>query len=105
MTSRNLISHVCETRKFVMAILHGKQGMLCDKTVIKITTIIIIIIVIVVVQLHQMTKWYERCVAVKDDKNAWKGLGGNFTFAVRSSGSCFFFFFVFLGGGGLLVPV
>ena len=24
------ISHVCETRKFVMAILHWKQGLLCD---------------------------------------------------------------------------
>ena len=32
MTSWNLISHVCETRKFVMAILHWKQGLLCDKT-------------------------------------------------------------------------
>ena len=32
MTSLSLISHVCETRKFVMAILHGKQGLLCDKT-------------------------------------------------------------------------
>ena len=33
MTSLNLISHVCETRKFVMAILHWKQGLelLCDK--------------------------------------------------------------------------
>ena len=30
-TSWNLISNVCETRKFVMAILHGKQGLLCDK--------------------------------------------------------------------------
>ena len=28
---KNLISHVCKTRKFVMAILHGKQGLLCDK--------------------------------------------------------------------------
>ena len=27
----NLISHVCQTRKFVMAISHGKQGLLCDK--------------------------------------------------------------------------
>ena len=27
MTSSNLILHVCETRKFVMAILHGKQGL------------------------------------------------------------------------------
>ena len=25
------ISHVCETRKLVMAILHWKQGLLCDK--------------------------------------------------------------------------
>ena len=32
MTSRNLNLHVLETRKFVMAILHGKQGLLCDKT-------------------------------------------------------------------------
>ena len=32
MTSWNLISHVSETRKFVMAILHWKQGLLCDKT-------------------------------------------------------------------------
>ena len=32
MTSRNLISHVYKARKFVMAILHGKQGLLCDKT-------------------------------------------------------------------------
>ena len=31
MMSRNLISHVCKTRKFVMAILHQKQGLLCDK--------------------------------------------------------------------------
>ena len=31
MTSLNLISHVCETRKFVMAILHWKQWLLCDK--------------------------------------------------------------------------
>ena len=31
MTSLNLISHVCETRKFVMAILDWKQGLLCDK--------------------------------------------------------------------------
>ena len=26
----NLISHACETRKFVMATLHWKQGLLCD---------------------------------------------------------------------------
>ena len=26
MTSSNLISHVCETRKFVMALLHGNKG-------------------------------------------------------------------------------
>ena len=25
--------HMCETRKFVMAILHRKQGLLCDKTI------------------------------------------------------------------------
>ena len=32
MTSLNLILHVCDTRKFViMAILHGKQGLLWDK--------------------------------------------------------------------------
>ena len=31
MTSLNLISHVCETRKFAMAILHRKQRLLCDK--------------------------------------------------------------------------
>ena len=31
MTSRSLISHVCETRKIIMAILHWKQGLLCDK--------------------------------------------------------------------------
>ena len=32
MTSRNLISHVCRTRRFIMAILHSKQGLLCDKS-------------------------------------------------------------------------
>ena len=32
MMSWNLISHVLETRKFVMAILQRKQGLLCDKT-------------------------------------------------------------------------
>ena len=26
------MSHVCETRKFVIALLHWKQGLLCDKT-------------------------------------------------------------------------
>ena len=31
MTSCNPISHVCETRIFVMAILHWKRGLLCDK--------------------------------------------------------------------------
>ena len=31
MTSRNLISHVCKTRKFVMALSHWKQRLLCDK--------------------------------------------------------------------------
>ena len=31
MTSLNLISHMCKTRKFVMAILHWKQGSLCDR--------------------------------------------------------------------------
>ena len=31
MTSWNLISHVCETSKFVMAILRWKQGLLCNK--------------------------------------------------------------------------
>ena len=31
MMSSNLISHVCETRKLVMAILHWKQRLLCDK--------------------------------------------------------------------------
>ena len=31
MTSLNLYSHVCETRKFVMAILHWKEGLLFDK--------------------------------------------------------------------------
>ena len=25
-----ILSHTCETRKFVMAILHGKQGLLCE---------------------------------------------------------------------------
>ena len=25
------ILHMCETRKFIMAILHWKQGLLCDK--------------------------------------------------------------------------
>ena len=32
MTSLNLISYVCETRKFVMAILLWKQGLSCDKS-------------------------------------------------------------------------
>ena len=36
MTSSSLISHVCETRKFVMAILNWKQGVLCDKTNVEI---------------------------------------------------------------------
>ena len=31
MMSQNLISHVCEPGKFVMAILHWKQVSLCDK--------------------------------------------------------------------------
>ena len=31
MTSSNLTSHVYKTRTFVMAILHWKQGLLCDK--------------------------------------------------------------------------
>ena len=31
MTSLNLKTHIFETRKFVMAILHWKQGLLCDK--------------------------------------------------------------------------
>ena len=30
-TSWNLTLQVCETRKFVMAVLHWKQGLLCDK--------------------------------------------------------------------------
>ena len=30
MTSLNLILHTCETRKLVMATLHGKQGLLFD---------------------------------------------------------------------------
>ena len=30
MTSGNLISHVRKVRKFVIAILHRKQGLLCD---------------------------------------------------------------------------
>ena len=34
MTSGNLISHACETRKFLMAILHWKQGLLCDKNML-----------------------------------------------------------------------
>ena len=29
----NLIQHLCETRNFVMAILHWKQGLLCDKDI------------------------------------------------------------------------
>ena len=33
MTSSNLISHVRETKKIVMAILDWKQGLLCDKNV------------------------------------------------------------------------
>ena len=32
MTLRNLISHVCETRKIVMAILEWKYRLLCDKS-------------------------------------------------------------------------
>ena len=32
MTSLNVILHVSETRKFVMATLHGKQGLICDET-------------------------------------------------------------------------
>ena len=36
MTSWNFISHGCETRKFVIAILRGKQGLLCDKSRSKI---------------------------------------------------------------------
>ena len=31
MASCNFISHICETRNFVMAILHWKQGLLYDK--------------------------------------------------------------------------
>ena len=31
LTSWNLISHVLETRTFVMATSHWKQGLLCDK--------------------------------------------------------------------------
>ena len=31
--TESLILNVCKTRKFVMAILHGKQGLLCDKYV------------------------------------------------------------------------
>ena len=31
MTSLNLISRVCDTRKYLMAILHWKQGLLCDE--------------------------------------------------------------------------
>ena len=34
MTSWNLISHVCETSKLVMVILHWKQGLLCDKLLV-----------------------------------------------------------------------
>ena len=26
------IKHVCDTRNFVMAIIHWKQGLLCDKS-------------------------------------------------------------------------
>ena len=28
---KSYLTHTCEIRKFVMAILHGKQGLLCDK--------------------------------------------------------------------------
>ena len=35
MTSWNLISHMCETRKFVMAMLQWTQGLLCDKNFLK----------------------------------------------------------------------
>ena len=31
MASWNIISHMCKTRKFVMATLPWKQGLLCDK--------------------------------------------------------------------------
>ena len=62
MMSWNLILHVCETRKFVMAILHGKQGLLCDKmqtidwsklksledVKINVTIVIIFIIIIII---------------------------------------------------------
>ena len=40
MTSLNLILLVCETRKFVMAILHWKQELLCDKYMSQIICII-----------------------------------------------------------------
>ena len=36
----NLISHVCETRNFVMAILHSKQGLLCYKSMAECNTIL-----------------------------------------------------------------
>ena len=36
MMSWNLISHMYKIRKFVMAILHWKQGLLCDKKRFKI---------------------------------------------------------------------
>ena len=39
MMLRNLISHVCETRKFVMAILHWKQGLLCNNKMLLVATV------------------------------------------------------------------
>ena len=39
LTSLNLISHVCEKRKFAMVILHCKQGLLSDKKQCSITTV------------------------------------------------------------------
>ena len=43
MTSWNLISHVCDTRKFVMTILYWQHGLLCDKRKFLITTITLIL--------------------------------------------------------------
>ena len=49
---------MCETRKFVMAILHGKQGLFCDKTICPLI-IVTSRFQIVIIFIHRLNKQRE----------------------------------------------
>ena len=55
-TLKNVILHMCNIKKYVMVILHGKQGMACDKNIYYTSEILVLLYL------------YDRFQSVKCDR-------------------------------------